>query len=248
MNMRIQKKKKTKLNSALDLNAIGTWVSGGLSFATKKNYKMKFDKTSVYIAIDNDTQLVITPKDLNTGTIVKQTKQGNDTLESDPITYKTSVDCLKQITKMLSTNSNRNLDEVDDYLFSVSSSLRRAFSKPPKTTINANRKSIKLNNNNQLQDSVTSETQSSTLKSNSIIAVTEELKSKGISWEEFEMIAFNDPANPGTCVLAFYDDEEGVFVGTILDGMNPGIVEQSPDAFLEHFPGTALIPPPDPIL
>lgn len=220
-------KRKTNLNSALDLSTIANWISGGLTFATKKKYKVKNDQKSIYLLVNNNNQIVITPKDHNTGTITQQTKEGKNTMSSDPVTYTTTGDCLTQITKMLSTNSSRDTGEVDDLLFSVSASLRRAFTKPNTVPVNSNRKAIELSSG----DIPTAEDAQSEILSQ----FKKNLAEANISWEEFPMLAFNAPNNPSTCVLVFYDAQEKVLVGTTLDSINPGIVESCPNAFLEPF-------------
>lgn len=222
--------RKNNLNSALDLSTIANWISGGLNFATKKKYKVKNDQKSIYLLVNNNNQIVITPKDHNTGTLTKQTKEGKDTMSSDPITYTTTGDCLAKITKMLSTNSSKDIGGVDDLLFNVSASLRRAFTKPNTSPINANRKAIGLSSGDSSPIPTTEDTQSEILSQ-----LKKKLVEDNISWEEFPMIAFNAPDNPSTCVLVFYDSEEKVLVGTTLDSINPGIVESCPYAFLEHF-------------
>lgn len=222
--------RKNNLNSALDLSTIANWISGGLNFATKKKYKVKNDQKSIYLLVNNNNQIVITPKDHNTGTLTKQTKEGKDTMSSDPITYSTTSDCLAKITKMLSTNSSKDIGGVDDLLFNVSASLRRAFTKPNASPINANRKKIELNSGDISHIPTAEDTQSEILSQ-----LRKNLAEANISWEEFPMLAFNAPNNPSICVLVFYDAQEKVLVGTTLDSINPGIVESCPDAFLEHF-------------
>ena len=222
--------RKNNLNSALDLSTIANWISGGLNFATKKKYKVKNDQKSIYLLINNNNQIVITPKDHNTGTLTKQTKEGKDTMSSDPITYTTTGDCLAKITKMLSTNSSKDIGGVDDLLFNVSASLRRAFTKPNTSPINANRKKIELNSGDISHIPTAEDTQSEILSQ-----FRKNLAEAHISWEEFPMLAFNAPNDPSICVLVFYDAQEKVLVGTTLDSINPGIVESCPNAFLEHF-------------
>lgn len=223
-------KRKTNLNSALDLSTMANWISGGLTLATKKKYQIKNDQKSIYLQVNNNNQIIITPKDTNTGIITKQTKEGKNMMSSDPITYSTTGDCLSQITKLLSTNSSKDMREVDDLLFSVSASLRRAFTKSNPVSVNSSRKVIKLNSGNEFPTSNADE-----IPFEALSELKENLNETNIAWEEFPMVVFNAPNSPATCVLAFYDSEEKVLVGTTLDSINTGIVESCPYAFLEHF-------------